>query len=161
MTTGPMKNELEKLEYLDSMEGIVRAEASTAPAGLRWLPRGDVVHAVYPAVGDEVRIDRQPVAAIGGGNPVAAAPSAHPIVLTHDARDFLVVDVHAQDRIVSLASGPMGCRSDQAFQRERARRMDSVSWRGDIAKRFPMELPARSPDRTYRIAGCALGFCGC
>ncbi len=48
MTTGPMKNELEKLEYLDSMEGIVRAEASTAPAGLRWLPRGDVVHAVYP-----------------------------------------------------------------------------------------------------------------
>ncbi|MFN9164063.1 MAG: YeiH family protein [Alphaproteobacteria bacterium] len=50
MTQGPAKTELEKLEYLDSMEGIVRAEPTPPPAGLRWLPRADVVHAVYPGV---------------------------------------------------------------------------------------------------------------
>jgi hypothetical protein len=52
----------------------------------------DLVNAVYPAVGDQVRVDRQPVAAIGGGNPVAGSAAAHPIVLAHDAGDFLVVD---------------------------------------------------------------------
>ena len=55
----------------------------------------DLVHTVYQAIGDQVGIDRQPMAAIGGGNPVAGSPAAHPIVLTHDARDFLVVDVQA------------------------------------------------------------------
>jgi uncharacterized integral membrane protein (TIGR00698 family) len=48
MTQPPRKSELQDLEYLDSMEGIVRAEPSPPPGALRWLPRGDLIHAVYP-----------------------------------------------------------------------------------------------------------------
>jgi uncharacterized integral membrane protein (TIGR00698 family) len=50
MSSPPSKSELEKLAYLDSMEGIVQAETTPAPGGLRWLPRRDLVHAVYPGL---------------------------------------------------------------------------------------------------------------
>jgi uncharacterized integral membrane protein (TIGR00698 family) len=42
------KTALEQLEYLDSMEGIVRAEPSAPPRGLLWLPQAALVHATYP-----------------------------------------------------------------------------------------------------------------
>jgi len=41
---------LEQLASLDSMEGIARAEKSPVPAFLRVLPKGDLLHAVYPGV---------------------------------------------------------------------------------------------------------------
>ncbi len=50
MSAPQTKSELEKLAHLDSMEGIVHAEATPPPAGLRWLPRSDLVHAVYPGL---------------------------------------------------------------------------------------------------------------
>ncbi len=43
-------SELDRLESLDSMEGIARAEASPVPALLRYLPRGALLHAIYPGV---------------------------------------------------------------------------------------------------------------
>lgn len=50
MTQHSSRSELERLEYLDSMEGIIRSEPSPPPRALNWLPRGDVLHAVYPGV---------------------------------------------------------------------------------------------------------------
>lgn len=42
--------ELLRLASLDSMEGITRAEPSTPPSILRYLPRGALLHAIYPGV---------------------------------------------------------------------------------------------------------------
>lgn len=42
------KTALEQLEYLDSMEGIVRAEPTAPPRSLLWLPQAALFHAVYP-----------------------------------------------------------------------------------------------------------------
>lgn len=53
MTNAPWRSvasELDRLESLDSMEGIARAEATPVPALLRYLPRGALLHAVYPGV---------------------------------------------------------------------------------------------------------------
>ena len=44
------RSELEQLEYLDSMEGITRAETSAPPSLLSRLPRGALLHAIYPGV---------------------------------------------------------------------------------------------------------------
>lgn len=42
--------ELNRLASLDSMEGITRAEPSAPPSVFRYLPRGALLHAVYPGV---------------------------------------------------------------------------------------------------------------
>lgn len=44
------QSELERLEFLDSMEGITRAEPSAPSSLLRALPQGALIHAVYPGV---------------------------------------------------------------------------------------------------------------
>jgi uncharacterized integral membrane protein (TIGR00698 family) len=49
MTKSP-QSELERLEYLDSMEGITRAEPTAPSSLLRSLPQGALIHAVYPGV---------------------------------------------------------------------------------------------------------------
>lgn len=41
---------LERLEFLDSMEGITRAEPSAPPRLLNYLPRGALLHAIYPGL---------------------------------------------------------------------------------------------------------------
>ena len=46
----PARSELEQLEFLDSMEGITRAEPSAPPAVLNYIPQGALVHAIYPGV---------------------------------------------------------------------------------------------------------------
>ena len=43
-------SELNRLSSLDSMEGITRAEPSAPPALFRYLPRGALLHAIYPGV---------------------------------------------------------------------------------------------------------------
>jgi len=43
-------SELKRLESLDSMEGITRAEPSAPPRILRYLPRGALLHAIYPGL---------------------------------------------------------------------------------------------------------------
>ncbi|MCE9523386.1 MAG: YeiH family protein [Alphaproteobacteria bacterium] len=43
-------SELERLEFLDSMEGITRAEPTAPSRFLRYVPRGALLHAVYPGV---------------------------------------------------------------------------------------------------------------
>jgi uncharacterized integral membrane protein (TIGR00698 family) len=43
-------SELNRLSSLDSMEGITRAETSAPPAIFRFLPRGALLHAIYPGV---------------------------------------------------------------------------------------------------------------
>lgn len=43
-------SELQRLESLDSMEGIVRVEPTKAPSAIRRLPQGELLHAVYPGV---------------------------------------------------------------------------------------------------------------
>lgn len=43
-------SELERLEFLDSMEGITRAEPSAPPRFFAYLPRGALLHAIYPGV---------------------------------------------------------------------------------------------------------------
>jgi uncharacterized integral membrane protein (TIGR00698 family) len=51
MTSGPdRRSELDRLEFLDSMEGITRAEPSAPPRLLNLLPRGALLHAIYPGV---------------------------------------------------------------------------------------------------------------
>ena len=42
--------ELLRLQSLDSMEGITRAEPSAAPSIWSYLPRGALLHAIYPGV---------------------------------------------------------------------------------------------------------------
>ena len=42
--------ELNRLASLDSMEGITRAEPSAPPSVFRFLPRGALLHAIYPGV---------------------------------------------------------------------------------------------------------------
>jgi uncharacterized integral membrane protein (TIGR00698 family) len=42
--------ELNRLASLDSMEGITRAEPSAPPSLFRYLPRGALLHAIYPGV---------------------------------------------------------------------------------------------------------------
>jgi len=44
------RSELERLEFLDSMEGITRVEASAPSPFLLHFPGGALVHAVYPGV---------------------------------------------------------------------------------------------------------------
>ncbi len=44
------RTDLARLESLDSMEGIVRAEPSPPSRLLAFLPRGALIHAVYPGV---------------------------------------------------------------------------------------------------------------
>lgn len=46
----PLPSELERLESLDSMEGITRTEPSTAPRFLTYLPQGALLHAIYPGL---------------------------------------------------------------------------------------------------------------
>lgn len=41
---------LEQLASLDSMEGIAQAEPSPVPALLRYVPKGALIHAVYPGL---------------------------------------------------------------------------------------------------------------
>jgi len=41
---------LEQLASLDSMEGIAQAEPSPVPAFLRYVPKGALIHAVYPGL---------------------------------------------------------------------------------------------------------------
>lgn len=41
---------LEQLASLDSMEGIVQAEPTPVPALLRYVPKGALLHAVYPGL---------------------------------------------------------------------------------------------------------------
>jgi uncharacterized integral membrane protein (TIGR00698 family) len=43
-------SELERLESLDSMEGITRVEASAPPRILSRVPRGALLHAIYPGL---------------------------------------------------------------------------------------------------------------
>lgn len=45
-----VSSELERLESLDSMEGIARVEPSPPPPLFRFLPRGALLHAIYPGV---------------------------------------------------------------------------------------------------------------
>jgi single-stranded-DNA-specific exonuclease len=47
MVQQPQKTALEQLEYLDSMEGIVRSEPTAPPRSLLWLPQAALVLA-YP-----------------------------------------------------------------------------------------------------------------
>ncbi len=42
------KSALEQLEFLDSMEGIVRAEPSAPPRSMLWVPQAALLHAIYP-----------------------------------------------------------------------------------------------------------------
>jgi len=48
MVQQTQKTALEQLEYLDSMEGIVRSEPTAPPRSLLWLPQAALVHAAYP-----------------------------------------------------------------------------------------------------------------
>lgn len=48
--TQSLGSELERLEFLDSMEGITRAEPSAPPRLFAYLPRGALLHAIYPGV---------------------------------------------------------------------------------------------------------------
>lgn len=50
MANASIRSELEQLEFLDSMEGITRAEPSAPPRVLGAFPQGALVHAVYPGV---------------------------------------------------------------------------------------------------------------
>src|SRR5262245_43536487 len=42
--------ELRRLESLDSMEGITQAEPSAPPRLLMRLPKGALIHAIYPGL---------------------------------------------------------------------------------------------------------------
>ena len=50
MTNNTSASELRRLESLDSMEGITRAEASAPAPWFASLPRGALIHAIYPGV---------------------------------------------------------------------------------------------------------------
>ncbi|MCG8405657.1 MAG: hypothetical protein MI923_10710, partial [Phycisphaerales bacterium] len=41
---------LEQLASLDSMEGIAQAEPTPVPPLLRYVPKGALIHAVYPGL---------------------------------------------------------------------------------------------------------------
>jgi uncharacterized integral membrane protein (TIGR00698 family) len=45
-----VRDELARLESLDSMEGIARAEPTAPPRLLAFLPRGALIHAIYPGL---------------------------------------------------------------------------------------------------------------
>lgn len=50
MTNRPLESELSRLASLDSMEGITRVEPTAPPSILRYIPRGALLHAIYPGV---------------------------------------------------------------------------------------------------------------
>jgi uncharacterized integral membrane protein (TIGR00698 family) len=50
MTNNTSASELRRLESLDSMEGITQAEASAPPRVLAFVPRGALLHAIYPGL---------------------------------------------------------------------------------------------------------------